>query len=132
MIRIGSSHNPLTARSAGAALISFRSNDAPAADQPNVHAPRPDPEPNPEPDSAVHGQLPDISPADWDILFNAVVARLEACTGPAPLEQLPEHVPAHVKGVIQSLQATVRECAESMRLLVAALPRKQQQRRRPE
>ena len=131
MIRIGTSPNQPTASSARAALTAFKANNAPAATQPNVHAPRPDPEPNPEPDSSLHGRQTDIPPADWDVLFNAVTARLEGCTGPAPLEQLPEHVPEHVKGVIATLQATVRECIESMHLLAAAVPRKQQ-RGRPE
>ena len=92
------------------------------------HAPKPDPEPNPEPDAAIGirsaeiAQACDISPADWDALFHGITARLEACSGPASLEHLPEHM----LGVTASLQVTVRECVASLNRLHAELVHERQ------
>lgn len=94
----------------------------------SIPAPDPDPEPNPEPDAAISARLSDITPADWDVLFHAVTARLQACTGPAPLEQLPEHL----LGVTATLQATVRECVASLHQLHVVLTLERQQRHRPQ
>ena len=96
----------------------------------NGHVPKPEPEPqpNPEPDAAIGtrtDQTPhtgDISPADWDALFHAVTARLQACSGPANWEHLPEHR----LGATATLQVTVRECAASLNRLHAALLRDRQ------
>lgn len=90
----------------------------------SIHAPRPEPEPepNPAPDDTLSTRQSDISPADWDAMFDAITERLEACTGPAPLESSPGDVPGPELGMTTSLQATVRDCVVSMNLLHAALP----------
>ena len=99
------------------------------ATQRTIHAPMagPDPSPNlelnPEPDSAASARRSEISPDDWDILFHAVIERLQTCAGHAPLAQMPEHA----LGVSGSIQATLRECVVSMKWLHVALLRERDQ-----
>lgn len=128
MIRLATSTEPHTARIARSVLAMFKANNMTDTTHRNIPAPEPDPEPNPEPDAALTAQRSDINPADWDVLFHAVTARLEACTGPAPLEQLPEQL----LGVTAPLQATVQECVASLNQLHAVLTRERQQRHRPQ
>ena len=100
-------------------LAMFKAENMFVAAPCSVTVPRPDPEPNPEPDSAVTAPHSDLSAADWDELFHAVVARLQACTGLDPKARQPEHL----LGVTASLQVTVQECVTSLNWLHAALPR---------
>ena len=124
------SQQPHNASTAGFILTMFKDPSRLDSSIPSIHAPRPDPErnpdpePNPEPDSAVSAKHSDITPADWDTLFHAVIARLETCAGHAPLAQMPEHA----LGVTATLQATLRECVASMNWLHAALLRERQER----
>ena len=105
----------------------FKETDLIDAMRRGVHAPRPEPdpnpEPNPEPDSTVNARRSEISPADWDILFHAVIERLETCAGHAPLAEMPEHA----LGVSGSIQTTLRECVVSMKWLQVALLRERDQ-----
>ena len=132
MIRLATSPEPHKATTARSVLAMFKANNMTHTTHRNIPAPDPDPEPNPEPDAAISAQQCDITPADWDVLFHAVTARLQACSGPATAEQLSEHVPEHLLGVTASLQATVRECVASLNQLHAVLTRERQQRRRPQ
>lgn len=132
MIRLADSFDPPLVRNAPSVLAMFKeanlfdaahvSAHAPTHAPP--HVPKPEPQPNPEPDAAVSSQNTEINLADWDALFHAITARLQACSGPASLEHLPEHM----LGVTATLQVTVRECAASLNRLHAALVRERQQR----
>ena len=130
MIRLSSSHEPYAARAGPSVLASLKPKDMFNTAAPSSHAPKPDPQPNPEPDAAIGirsaqvAQTSDINPADWDALFHAITARLEACSGPASLAHLPEHM----LGVTVSLQVTVRECVASLNRLHSELVRERQQR----
>ena len=84
--------------------------------------PEPIPGPNPEPDATISNGSLDITPADWDALFSAVTDRLEDCSGPAPLDQLPGLVPEHGLGMTPDFHETVRECVDAMHRLHVALP----------
>jgi len=123
MIRLATSPQPHSAIASRSILGTFKVNNLTAIPPRTIPAPRPDPdpEPNPEPDSALHAG--DIAPADWDVLFDAVTARLQLCAGLSPLE--PSQ--GQALGMTVSLQATVRDCVLSMNLLHAALPHDWQQ-----
>ena len=106
----------------------FKANNMSDTTLSSSPAPKPNREPNPQPDAAIGvrsaqiAQTSHISPADWDELFHAITARLEACSGTARLT----HVPEHMLGVTASLQVAVRECAASLQLLHMALVRERQ------
>ena len=133
MIRLANSFEQHAVSNAPSVLAMFKTDNmfqtAPMSGPAPKPRPEPDPEPNPEPDAAISlstteiVQASSISPADWDALFHAITARLEACCGPASSDHLPEHT----LGVTASLQATVRECAASLNQLHAALVRERQQ-----
>lgn len=132
MIRLATSSEQPSARTVLSVQAMFRANNITATIPRSSPAPKPDPEPNPEPDSAVIARCFDITPADWDTLFYAVTARLQACAGPDTSEQFSEDVSEHLLGVPASVQATVRECVMSMNQLHAALMYERQQRRQPQ
>jgi hypothetical protein len=118
MIRLASSPEPHALKPERTALGMFKTQNMTEGAHRNIaeQGPQPMPGPNPEPDAA-------ISPADWDVLFNAVTERLEACSGLAPLDEIPELEAEPSMGRTRSLQATVRDCVNSMNRLHAALPR---------
>ena len=129
VIRLATSFEPYLARATPSALAMFKADNMFDTTPSSSPAPKPDPQPNPEPDAAIDttnvctAPATDISPADWDALFHAITARLQACSGPASVDHLPEHM----LGVTASLQVTVRECAVSLNRLHAALVRERQQ-----
>ena len=125
MIRTANSLGPHTASNAPWVRTMFKETNLFDATQRSAQQPRqkpdpdpePNPEPNPEPDSALHAGHFEISPADWDTLFHAVIERLQTCAGHAPLAQIPEHA----LGESPSVQATLHECVLSMKWLHVAL-----------
>ena len=131
MIRPAHFNDPYSVRRAPSVQALFKEANLFDARHVNGHVPKPEPEPqpNPEPDAAIFSRADqafrtcDISPTDWDALFHAVTARLEACSGPAN----PRHLPEHRLGASATLQVTVRECAASLKRLHAALMRERQQ-----
>lgn len=103
----------------------FKANNMTHTTHRNIPAPDPDPEPNPEPDAELAARFPNISPADWDRLFDAVTERLQASAAPAPLEAVAQHP----LGMTATLEETVSECVESHNRLHTMLTRERQQRR---
>ena len=122
------SEQPYNAGTANSRLTMFKNTSGLDSSIRNIHAPRLEPEsspePNLEPDPAASAAHSDIAPADWDMLFHAVIERLETCAGHAPPEQMAEHA----LGVTAALQATLLECVASMNHLHAALSRERQER----
>ena len=88
----------------------------------DIPAPEPSPEPNPEPDAAIALRYSSMSPAQWDLLFDAVTERLQASAQSAPLE-LPAPADEHSLGIAASLEEIVQECVVSFKRLRAAMPR---------
>ena len=82
-----------------------------------IPAPEPDPEPNPAPDAAGQAGRGCINRTDWDTLFRAVQARLEACVGDAQLRQ-PQLVLFDRHSVTKT---AVLECVQAMTQLHAEL-----------
>lgn len=130
MIRLATSPEPHAVRASPSVLTMFSATHKTSTQPYSLHAPRPEPEPNPEPNpepdtavSAQHDEHAGITVADWDELFHAVIARLQACAGVASKE----HAPEHRLGAVASLQVTVQECVASLNWLHAALPRERQQ-----
>ncbi|MDP1694400.1 MAG: hypothetical protein Q8L34_02565 [Candidatus Woesearchaeota archaeon] len=72
----------------------------------------------------------DIAPADWDVMFAAVQARLRLAVG-EQLGVLPE-TPSHSAGLSASLvQAMVLDCVSALDQLHAALKQERSQRPPP-
>ena len=132
MIRLATSPEQTSANTVHSVKALFRLNNITDSIACSIPAPKPEPEPNPEPDAAVNARCFDITPADWDTLFYAVTARLQACSGASTSEQLSEDVPEHLLGAPASVRATVRECVVSLNHLHAALIHERQQRRQPQ
>ena len=131
MIRLATSPEPHIVSNARSIFALFKRSNMTATTHRSIPAPEPDPEPNPAPDAALNTRECDIDPSDWNVLFHAVTARLQASTGPVPLGQLRDHAHGHELGMTASVQATVLDCVESMNLLHAALPREWHQQHRP-
>ena len=128
MIRLATSSEQTSAKTVLSVKAMFRVNNITHP----IPCSNPVPKPGPELDAVVNARCFDITPADWDTLFYAVTARLQACAGPSTLGQLSGEVPEHLLGVPASVQATVRECVMSMNQLHAALMHERQQRRQPQ
>ena len=129
MTRLATSTEPLAVRNArSSALTMFRANNSAEDAHRDIPEPEPNPEPNPAPDGAVTARGSKLSPADWDVLFNAVTARLQACGG----SDMPTNLPEHLLGASASMQTTVRECVEALKRLQVDLTQERQQRHRPE
>jgi hypothetical protein len=129
MIRLASSPEPHFGKPERTAFEMFKVQNGVAHSKRNMPEQGPMQGPSPKLNAAKSEQPCDISPADWDALFNAVTERLEACSGPAPLDEIPELAAEHDIGRIQN---TVRECVDSMNRLHAALPRDWHQRKQYE
>ena len=82
-----------------------------------IPAPEPDPEPNPAPDATGQAGRGHINCTDWDMLYRAVQARLEACVSDAQLRQ-PQLVLFDRHSVTKT---AVLECVQAMTQLHAEL-----------
>ena len=82
-----------------------------------IPAPEPDPEPNPAPDDAGQAGRGHINCTDWDTLFRAVQARLEACVSDALLKQ--PQLPLFDRHTVT--KTAVLECVQAMTQLHAEL-----------
>lgn len=125
MIRLATSPDPHTVNATRSVLTMFKRNSMTDPTHRSIPGPRPNPEPNPEPDAELAARFPNISPADWDRLFDAVTERLQASAAPAPLEAVAQHP----LGMTATLEETVSECVESLNRLHTMLTRERQQRR---
>ena len=129
MIRLAISTEPHSLQSAYTAFPMFKARKSTETELWGSHTPRPmpepNPEPNPEPDAAVSVQHSALAQDDWDQLFHAVVARLQACAGADAFQQAPDHR----LGMSASLQVTVQECVVSLNWLHAALLREREQQK---
>ena len=95
MIRLASSPMPHVSNAVQSVLNLLTSEQSLTSPHRPLHRPIPAPEPNPEPDPAPDRQIANrysLSPAVWDELFHAVLARLEGCVDDAFIqaEKLPE------------------------------------------
>ena len=124
MIRLATSPEPHAVNTARSILNMFKTSGLPDPTHRSVPGPRPNPEPNPEPDAALAAHFPNISPADWDRLFDAVTERLQASTSPAPSDAAAQHP----LGMTATLEETVSECVESLNRLHTMLTRERQHR----
>ena len=115
MIRLANMPMPHVTRMAHSVLDGFSVNSHLTPHHRPI--PEPDPEPNPGPDAAMVSRSSNIAPDDWDKLFQAIQARLEACVNDAlnkslELSLLKRH---------SVTKAAVLDCVESMKQLHASL-----------
>jgi hypothetical protein len=124
MIRLASSPEPHTVKPERTALDMFKAQNGVGHAHRNIpeQGPEPKPGPNPEPDAAISDEPSSIAPEDWGALFKAVTERLEACSGHASLDEIPELGAEHHNGNTPDFQVSVRDCVDAMNLLRAALP----------
>jgi hypothetical protein len=122
MIRLASTPVPHVTSVAHSVLDLFRINGEPQTMHRPIPAPEPNPEPNPGPDAVWQHSQGNITSADWDSLFLAVLARLENCVSdhPIPAQQLPLYDPRVV------VRATVLECVSALQQLHVALSHERQ------
>ncbi len=62
---------------------------------------------------------PTLAPADWDLLYQAVLARLTDAVATAPASP---RDPAAARAAAERVQATVLACVQSLALLRTQLP----------
>lgn len=124
MNQLISTYMPYSARTEYSVFNLFGSQHLAHALHRPIPAPEPHPEPNPEPDTALGCAPTIIAPSDWDMLFQAVLERLENCVNGQPANTAPQPLPdPH-----SAAKTIVLECAAAMKQLHAALALERQQR----